>query len=51
MLRERPFEVGDSLPVREVAAVDRLTDARKNSFSYDAIRRLQVDEWDAAAFQ
>jgi hypothetical protein len=51
MLRELPFEVGDGLTVREVAPVDRLTDARKNSFPDDAIRRLQVDEWDSSAFQ
>jgi hypothetical protein len=51
MLRELPFEVGDGLTVREVAPVDRLTDARKNSFPHDAIRRPQVDEWDAVAFQ
>jgi hypothetical protein len=50
MLCELPFKVGDGLAIREVAPVDRLTDARKNSFPHDAIRRPQVDEWDSSAF-
>jgi hypothetical protein len=51
MLRELRLEVGESLAVREVAAVDRLADARKNAVPHGAIRRLQVDEWDASAFK
>jgi hypothetical protein len=51
MLRELPLEVGAGLTVREVAPVDRLTDADKNSFPHDAIRRAEVDEWHASAFQ
>jgi hypothetical protein len=50
VFRKLPFEIGHGLAVCEVATVDRLTDARKNSFPHDTIRRAKVDEWNASVF-
>jgi hypothetical protein len=50
MVAELPLELGYRLAVREVAAVDRLADARKDSLLDGAIRRTEVDERDVIAF-
>ena len=50
-VREPAFELGDGLPVREVAAVDRLSDPLEHTALHGAARGAEIDERDVDAFR